>query len=222
MVRAIKAAGLRGRVEDAFEIGLWVGKAATPNRMGSKDHPDPDSARAKAILALREAGQKPAPDQVLGGGPDGGRAITITKVRQDLKRQGLADATVWYDLGEDTTPASWITPFLDSEVDRERAAGNRTTAPKVLNRLWIDWLEANRGDVPNREYWMGAWGTFDRLRMHPDSSSDAARAAPKLYVDSLIFYEELLLKQLRQTSSWLRLQLGKDTHVGVPSISAWV
>ena len=173
-----------------------------------------DSARAKAILALREAGQKPVPDQVLGGGPDGGRAITITKVRQDLKRQGLADATVWYDLGEDTTPASWITPFLDSEVDRERAAGNRTTAPKVLNRLWIDWLEANRGDVPNREYWMGAWGTFDRLRMHPDSSSDAARAAPKLYVDSLIFYEELLLKQVRQTSSWLRLQLGKDTHVG--------
>lgn len=173
-----------------------------------------DSARAKAMTTLREAGQKPAPEQILGGGPDGGRAITITRIRQDLKRQGLADATVWYDLGEDTTPASWINPFLESEVDRERAAGNRTTVPKVLNRLWIDWLEANRGDVPNREYWMGAWGTFDRLRMHPDSSSDAARTAPRLYVDSLLFYEELSLKQARQTSAWLRLQLGKDTHTG--------
>jgi hypothetical protein len=32
-----------------FEIGLWVGRAATPNRMGQKGDNDPDSARAKTI-----------------------------------------------------------------------------------------------------------------------------------------------------------------------------
>jgi hypothetical protein len=30
-----------------FEIGLWVGRAATPNRMGSKGDNDPNSARAR-------------------------------------------------------------------------------------------------------------------------------------------------------------------------------
>jgi hypothetical protein len=32
-----------------FEIGLWVGKAATPNRMGSKSDKDSSTARAKTI-----------------------------------------------------------------------------------------------------------------------------------------------------------------------------
>lgn len=32
-----------------FEIGLWVGQAATPNRMGHKGVPDPNTARAKTI-----------------------------------------------------------------------------------------------------------------------------------------------------------------------------
>jgi hypothetical protein len=32
-----------------FEIGLWVGRAATPNRMGSKDENYPDTARRKTI-----------------------------------------------------------------------------------------------------------------------------------------------------------------------------
>src|SRR5438477_6321347 len=32
-----------------FEIGLWVGRAATPNRMGAKGDNDRESARAKTI-----------------------------------------------------------------------------------------------------------------------------------------------------------------------------
>lgn len=32
-----------------FEIGLWVGRAATPNRMGAKGDADPNSARIKTI-----------------------------------------------------------------------------------------------------------------------------------------------------------------------------
>ena len=43
-----------------FEIGLWVGKAATPNRMGKKGDNDSESARAKTI-AFRNDDRKPAP-----------------------------------------------------------------------------------------------------------------------------------------------------------------
>jgi hypothetical protein len=43
-----------------FEIGLWVGRAATPNRMGAKGDGDPRSARAKTI-AFRNNSRKAAP-----------------------------------------------------------------------------------------------------------------------------------------------------------------
>ena len=43
-----------------FEIGLWVGKAATPNRMGRKGDTDRESARAKTI-AFKNDDRKPSP-----------------------------------------------------------------------------------------------------------------------------------------------------------------
>ena len=43
-----------------FEIGLWVGRAATPNQMGFKGDNDPHSARSKTI-AFQNDDRKPAP-----------------------------------------------------------------------------------------------------------------------------------------------------------------
>jgi hypothetical protein len=43
-----------------FEIGLWVGKAATPNRMGSVGEKDQTTARAKTIR-FRNDSRRPAP-----------------------------------------------------------------------------------------------------------------------------------------------------------------
>lgn len=43
-----------------FEIGLWVGKAATPNRMGAKGDKYRESARAKTI-AFKNDDRKPSP-----------------------------------------------------------------------------------------------------------------------------------------------------------------
>jgi Helicase conserved C-terminal domain len=43
-----------------FEIGLWVGKAATPNHMGRKGDNDRDSARARTIAYLNDD-RKPSP-----------------------------------------------------------------------------------------------------------------------------------------------------------------
>lgn len=43
-----------------FEIGLWVGKAATPNVMGKKGDNNPESARARTI-AFKNDTRKPSP-----------------------------------------------------------------------------------------------------------------------------------------------------------------
>ena len=44
-----------------FEIGLWVGQTATPNRMGCKGDNDRYSARARTISFLNDSGRKPSP-----------------------------------------------------------------------------------------------------------------------------------------------------------------
>ena len=44
-----------------FEIGLWVGQAATPNRMGSKGDENPFTARAKTISFWNNPTGKPSP-----------------------------------------------------------------------------------------------------------------------------------------------------------------
>ncbi len=43
-----------------FEIGLWVGKAATPNRMGKRGEKDRTTARAK-LVAFQNNSKRPAP-----------------------------------------------------------------------------------------------------------------------------------------------------------------
>jgi hypothetical protein len=44
-----------------FEIGLWVGKAATPNRMGRKDDGRDDTARAKTLAFQSKPDAAPSP-----------------------------------------------------------------------------------------------------------------------------------------------------------------
>lgn len=44
-----------------FEIGLWVGKAATPNILGKKGDSNPDSARTKVRQYKRDSQGKPSP-----------------------------------------------------------------------------------------------------------------------------------------------------------------
>ena len=44
-----------------FEIGLWVGRKATPNRMGKKGDNDRSSARARTIAFQNDSKYKPAP-----------------------------------------------------------------------------------------------------------------------------------------------------------------
>jgi hypothetical protein len=71
-----------------FEIGLWVGKSATPNRMGSnrKGEDHPDTARRKTIAYL--AGDTPRPPLPLETCPWCGTKFTKNsfKLRPDTKQ----------------------------------------------------------------------------------------------------------------------------------------
>ena len=44
-----------------FEIGLWVGRTATPNRMGKQGDKSRDTARARTLAYIRDEGRRPSP-----------------------------------------------------------------------------------------------------------------------------------------------------------------
>jgi hypothetical protein len=60
-----------------FEIGLWVGSAATPNRMGHAGETRDDSARAKVLAFQRDSARYPSP-LPLQGCPWCGQVFTPT------------------------------------------------------------------------------------------------------------------------------------------------
>lgn len=86
-----------------FEIGLWVGRAATPNRMGEKGDGDPQSARARTI-AFKNDDRKPSPIPLeecpwcgekftrnsfqLRPNPDHPRDLRVTCVNRDCEFSG--------------------------------------------------------------------------------------------------------------------------------------
>ena len=68
-----------------FEIGLWVGKAATPNRIGRKGDRRPDTARSRCAAFERDPKNKPPPipltDCPWCGTPFGKRSFSLSPNR---------------------------------------------------------------------------------------------------------------------------------------------
>lgn len=158
-----------------------------------------------------------APDPVSAGvaAPDNAPlARNVEPAKLNLKREGLLEQAAWYDLGDDWTLAAWVKLHLDEEIDKARDKHQRQTPEKYVNKLWIEWLQKNRATSRLQDYWVGQWGIFDRQRMRPDASAEAARVNPTLYLDSLAFYEELVLPWLNEGAMRVRRQLGRNTLVG--------
>jgi hypothetical protein len=84
----------------------------------------------------------------------------------------------------------------------------------VLSRLWVDWLKANRTDARAGDYWLARWGPFDPGRLRPDSGALAAAENPRLYVDSLLFYEETAIRFAAEGAKAVKAALGEDVLCG--------
>ncbi len=80
--------------------------------------------------------------------------------------------------------------------------------------MWFDWLRANRPDVNASTYWLEKWGPFNPGRLRPDSSAEAAAANPRLYVDSLLFYEDTAIRFVADGMKEVKKALGDDVLCG--------
>ncbi len=84
----------------------------------------------------------------------------------------------------------------------------------MIARRWLEWLKANRPKATLADYWLASWGPFNPARVRPDSSADAAAGNPRLYVDSLLFYEESAIRFAAEGAKAVRAAFGEDVLCG--------
>lgn len=116
----------------------------------------------------------------------------IEKARKELEKSGMGPQLAWFDYGDEIGFGEWVGMMTADVVARAKAA-NTTPAPtpaQILNDAWAAWLKKHRPTQKPQDYWLPAWGAFDAAKLRPDSSAAAAEASPRLYVDSVIFYED--------------------------------
>jgi hypothetical protein len=138
----------------------------------------------------------------------------IERAKVDLKRGDLGRYLKWYDYGDEIGFSEWVNLVVQEAIAAAKAEGKVVKAEQVLNARWLNWLRANRPKARTGDYWLARWGTFDVTRMRPDSSAAAARLNPRLYVDSLLFYEETAIRHAAAGAARVRAELGKDVLCG--------
>jgi hypothetical protein len=168
-----------------------------------------------AVLAnLRRAGVPPTRSWAVSSYRNPPLPGNIEQAKTSLARNGLKDQLRFYDYGEDISFPEWMRLLLEEEAQKARLEGKPMPAPAILARMWLEWLRANRPDVPLGEYWLEKWGPFTLVRMRPDSSAATAESNPRLYVDSLLFYEDSAIRFLAAGAKQVRAALGREVLCG--------
>ena len=138
----------------------------------------------------------------------------IDQAKRLLERDGLKSQLRFFDYGDEIAFSEWMQLRIDSEVEKARLQNKRVKPIGALSQLWVDWLRVNRPSVPIGQYWLESWGPFNPGRMRPDSSAEAAAANPRLYVDSVLFYEDAVIGFVTEGMKEVKKQLGEDILCG--------
>ena len=138
----------------------------------------------------------------------------LARARAELARNGMAANVLWYDYGDEIAFSEWLGLLIQDEIATAKAAGQVVSPPQVIGKRWLDWLKTNRPDSRPSDYWLEKWGPLNSILMKPDSSAETARLNPRLYVDSLLFYEEAAIKHVAEGAKAVRAELGADVLCG--------
>jgi hypothetical protein len=155
----------------------------------------------------------------------------LERSKQATASAGMTRYLGWYDYGDEIAFAEWVGLMLEAEAEKAKTAGQRETPELTLRRLWVEWLKANRPDARGRDYWLEKWGPYDPASLRPDSSAPAAAGNPRLYVDSLRFYEETAIRYGAEGARRVRATFGPDVRCAInyschpfyyPTVAAYV
>jgi hypothetical protein len=174
----------------------------------------PAHSGPKVLENLQAAGVPPTKSWMVTGYRNPPLAVHVEQAKDELKRTGLGKQLLWYDYGDEIAFPEWLQMAFQADVDEAKAAGKPLTREQVLTKRWLEWLRANRGEQQLGAYWLEKWGVLNLGRMRPDGSAAAARANPRLYVDSRIFYEKTAIEFVADEAKKVRAALGNDVRCG--------
>ncbi|MBI4027796.1 MAG: beta-galactosidase trimerization domain-containing protein [Verrucomicrobia bacterium] len=123
-------------------------------------------------------------------------------------------------------------PFIDSlqygdEIDyhhglywMEEEKVAETKNPKIMAetvypQLWQEWLKKNRPSFRPDQYWRKSWGPADAARLRPDSTAGAAAENPRLYVDSVAFFQDTGIAYFVDGNRRARALFGENLRTGL-------
>jgi len=138
----------------------------------------------------------------------------IARARQELQRQGLAEQLRYFDYGDEIAFSEWISMLLQEDLAQARAVKSKASEKDILHARWIAWLKNNRPKAQLSDYWLPSWGPLVPQQLRPDSSAAAARERPRLYVDSLLFYEDTAIRFAAEGAKAVRAALGEHVLSG--------
>jgi hypothetical protein len=168
-----------------------------------------------AVLPNLQTAGIPATKSWLAGGyrnpPTRGN---IDKARQALERYGLNGQLRFFDYGDEIALSEWMQQRLQNDIEQAKSQNLQAKPVNIIAKLWFDWLRANRPESNAKDYWLDKWGPFNAGRLRPDSSAEAAAVNPRLYVDSLLFYEDTAIRYVADGMKDVKRALGADVLCG--------
>jgi hypothetical protein len=163
---------------------------------------------------LREAGVPLSKSWAASGYRNPPTSGNIEQARQTMERYGLQGQLRFFDYGDEIAFAEWMQLRVQSDIEQAAREKRKIKPINVVAKLWFDWLRAHRPDVKLQDYWLDKWGPFNVGRLRPDSSAAAAAANPRLYVDSLLFYEDTAIRFVADGRKEVKKALGDDVLCG--------
>jgi len=130
----------------------------------------------------------------------------IKAAKEKFTKDGLIQHLQYFDYGDEMAFGEWVGYMAADAI--AKAPDPKPTQEVVVAQLWRAWLAKNRPGFKADDYWMADWGAVDAAKLKPNSTAQAAAAKPRLYVDSLIFYEDAAIEYTAAAAKKARAELG--------------
>src|SRR5579871_6457195 len=163
---------------------------------------------------LKDAGVPVTKSWTAGGYRNPPTLGNIEQARRGLERYGLNGQLRFFEYGDEVPFNEWMQLRVQTNIEQAKLQRKRIKPINVVAKLWFDWLTANRPEANVKDYWLEKWGPFNVSRLRPDSSAEAAAHNPRLYVDSLLFYEETAIRFVAEGTKEVKKALGADVLCG--------
>jgi hypothetical protein len=136
----------------------------------------------------------------------------VASAKEMMTKSGALATMRWFDYGDEIGFGEWFA-YMVAQQQKTSGKTNLTVEAMILP-LWQQWLGKNRPGFKSEDYWRPAWGGFEAAKLRPDASTEAAAEKPRLYVDSVIFYEDTSIAYVAEGARAVKQALGEQVLSG--------